>query len=79
MTILSDYDFAIIQTIYHSQRLHMNTSHAQFIASMLKSLFNDKAHTGQMSPRLSYKVNYTFCRIAIGQEIINKQHPIFRS
>ena len=73
---LTQHNPAVVQTFYHGQRLYDKTLRTQAIASVLESFFYEETHSGQLGPRLPYKIDNPPGGIAVGQKIIYEKHLV---
>ena len=70
------FDGAIVETFNDGQRFHVYAEFSEFIAAMLKFLFNEESHSNDFSFCLFGQIDDTFGSVAIGQEVVDEENLV---
>ena len=78
-SLVLELNLVVFQRLNNSQRLNiLHTGIVQHLTALLELLLDDESHTYQRCASLVAKVQHTQSRVTESQEVINKQHTVFR-
>ena len=77
--LVLELNLIVVQRLYNGQRLNfLYAGIVQHLTTFLELLLNDESHAYQRRTCLMAKVQHSQSRITVSQEVINKQHTVFR-
>ena len=78
MVVLFTYlDLAVVERINDGEALTAYASLFDDFATMLEGFLYDETHADELAASLVARVDDTLGGIAIGEEVVNKQHLVF--